>query len=396
MTSASTFSEQEDGLVADIGHVANEAPLLPERPFPKLDDHYLLHGRPSPEGETLIVVKPKALHQLYEHANSNLRSELGGFLLGHAYQDAGRPHIVVEAALPAISDDHGPVHFTFTADSWSQCHQRKQSHYPDLHIVGWYHTHPDLGVFYSSDDVVVHSAGFTLPWHVGLVVDPIRRAASFFGWVEGELENLSGFYELTETTEAPSAVDWHYVNTSVQPFMNYAPTVGYGEQEMGLETAVTPKEWVYVIGSLTALLFFFVAGWIASLNRQVSQLEQVLLTQLNNPVLVAESCPNPQLRILSPLTGYAIPQGETFAIFGTADVNGATRYHVEQRPAGSDDAWTLIGTERFDQSVGSLVRWNTKDVSPGLYELRLTAVDRQNLQLEEVRPCQIQVLVTSS
>ena len=91
----------------------------------------------------------------------------------------------VKAALPAVSSDHGPVHFTFSADSWARLHRDRTAHYAQLDIIGWFHTHPGLGVFYSSDDVVVHTAAFTLPWHVGLVVDPLGNHASYFGWQDG-------------------------------------------------------------------------------------------------------------------------------------------------------------------------------------------------------------------
>ena len=133
------------------------------------------------------------------------KAELGGFLLGHAFQDNGQLHLKMWSKRPFLpmSDDHGPVHFTFTADSWSECHRRKEEQYPDMNIVGWYHTHPGLTVFYSSDDVVVHTAGFSLPWHVGFVVDPIKNQASFFGWVNDELSNLSGYYEFSEEWDSP-------------------------------------------------------------------------------------------------------------------------------------------------------------------------------------------------
>lgn len=399
MTSASTYSESErDEVMAQIGDTAVEPPHLPKRPLPHLDAHYLLHGSASPPNETLIVMSPQALLQVHEHGISNMRTELGGFLLGHAYEDGDKLHIKVEVALPAVSDDHGPVHFTFNANSWSHCHAQKEAHYPSLQIVGWYHTHPGLGVFYSSDDVVVHSAGFALPWHVGLVVDPVRNTASFFGWVNGELANLSGFYELSETASSQSAIRWRYVNTNVWDFNNYElPMMAQGEasRQALATTAVSPTEWALVAGSLAALIFFFLAGWLTVLNRQVSQLEQVVLTQAGtDSALVAQACPDPRLRILTPLTATAYAQGATIPLVGTADLPEATRYQVERRLAESDGGWSLIGTTRFNQSLGTLVRWKTRDVAPGVYDVRLTAVDRTNLQLANAPLCQIQVMIT--
>src|SRR5690606_22033858 len=78
-----------------------------------------------------------------------------------------------------------------------------------------------------ADDVVVHSAAFTMPWHTGLVVDHWRAQAAVFGWQGGEIVPVGGFYELaakpavtsdtTETqNELPSAVPWRVMRGTVR------------------------------------------------------------------------------------------------------------------------------------------------------------------------------------
>jgi proteasome lid subunit RPN8/RPN11 len=196
MTSASTYSEEEHP--ADQGNEQQEAAgfdvqaeyalaNLPIQEAPDLEEISVRHGRFPAEQEVVVILSQLALRQIAAHSNSNLDCEVGGAMLGHAFRSDGRTFVEVRAAIPAVTDDHGPFHFTFTADSWSQLHKDRDERYPDLDIVGWFHTHPDLGVFYSSDDVIVHSAAFTLPWHVGMVVDPIRKEAGVFGWKAGSL-----------------------------------------------------------------------------------------------------------------------------------------------------------------------------------------------------------------
>jgi proteasome lid subunit RPN8/RPN11 len=163
----------------------------------------------------IVLHTAASIKQIIDHAASNLRAEVGGVLLGKAYQENEHLVVEVQAALPARNDDHGPVHFTFTADAWSQIHRERQADYAGLDIVGWFHTHPGLGVFYSSDDVVVHSAAFTMPWHVGLVVDPLRSEAAYFGWVDGELTPLDGFYEIQRAPNAKKVAPWRVVRTAV-------------------------------------------------------------------------------------------------------------------------------------------------------------------------------------
>jgi proteasome lid subunit RPN8/RPN11 len=48
-------------------------------------------------------------------------------------------------------------------------------------IVGWYHTHLDLGVFMSERDLRTQRGGFPHVHQVALVVDPMRGQAAAFG-----------------------------------------------------------------------------------------------------------------------------------------------------------------------------------------------------------------------
>jgi len=221
MTSASTYSDKTERPSAESGssqakpHPTPEEVLnLPKRPTPLAEETCILHGKQPESGQVLVLSSQQALQQISKHSQSNLQSEMGGVLLGHAYRDGDIMVVDIKAAIPAHSQDRGPVHFTFTADVWSQIHKDRAQHFSNLEIVGWFHTHPGLGVFYSSDDVVVHSAAFTLPWHVGLVVDPVRQEAAYFGWQDGELTPITGYYELTDFQSTP-IVNWQAVRTSV-------------------------------------------------------------------------------------------------------------------------------------------------------------------------------------
>lgn len=47
-------------------------------------------------------------------------------------------------------------------------------------IVGWYHSHPDLGCFLSATDLTTHRRMFAAPFHVAIVVDPARKDIAGF------------------------------------------------------------------------------------------------------------------------------------------------------------------------------------------------------------------------
>lgn len=411
MTSLSTSSEPPKTAepassvpASDNGGEQTAAALagLPQRPLPLPPEKWLLCGRVPSVNQPIVLVSQTALLQVAAHSASNLGVELGGALLGKAYRHQGRVIVQVMAALPAVNQDHGPVHFHFSADSWVNLQKDQATHYADLDIIGWFHTHPDLGVFYSSDDVVVHSAAFTLPWHVGLVIDPVRDEACFFGWVEGELSPLSGYYELPDR-QPERVVKWQVVKTAVWDRAYMPPDdPGAYPQSMGSQVYMprsalfAPTQWVgLLLGAAAILLSFFLVAGLVTLNRQNNRLESIALVLAQEALRDSNAltCPDPRLRVIVPLLGSQIPAGSEVTFIGTADYPDATRYQMDIRPNGVE-SWTLLGRFRRDQTLGDLWRWETADLTPGSYELRLAAVDGNNIRLSGSPNCIIQLNIT--
>ena len=392
MTSASTFS---DTALPEIEPNA-DVMSLPKRPSPEIPESAILHGEPLPPSQVTVLNSQTALAQIRSHSISNLRAELGGVLLGHAYRKDEQLFVEVKAAIPAQNDDHGPVHFTFTADAWRQIHQEREKTYPDLDIVGWFHTHPGLNVFYSSDDVVVHSAAFTQPWHVGFVVDPIRNEACYFGWENGILTPFTGYYELTDLQPTPS-IPWHVVKTAVwhqtetdqfyaeQDAQGHPMPLYYSDQNMG---NLLPNKMQFMLAAgVTGLLlgFFLLVGWAIPYSNQIQMMESVLLTTTNETSPNVNSCLDPRVRILTPLTGSRAFVGAKIDLIGTVNHPDANKYLVKTRPVAGE--WLDINSRRTDTTLGSLGSWNTTDLEAGIYELQLTAVDRNNIPLPNSAAC---------
>lgn len=414
MTSVSNLDKREETPVATTEPqggewVQAETPAahreaiaaLPFRQLPAPPTEWLHHGGVPAEGQPLVLMHQTAIAQVVAHSRSNTGYELGGALLGHAYRYKKGIVVEVKAALPAVSADHGPVHFTFSADSWSKLHQDRAAHYSNLDIIGWFHTHPDLGVFYSSDDVVVHSAAFTLPWHVGLVVDPVREEASFFGWVTGSLTPLTGFYELPER-QPETLVPWRYVRTSVwdRPYEMQTPTDENSRVVLARSgrPRFSGRELSLAVSAVALLLsFFLIVGGILPLQRRVNLLETTVLNLAQASLTGSNglTCPDPRLRILTPLTGQTYIAGESLQIIGTAEYPGARRYQVEYRPAGNNE-WRLIDRLRNDERLGLLATWDTTGLTGGSYEVRLSAVDLNNIRLANSSPCSVIVNLTEA
>jgi hypothetical protein len=73
-------------------------------------------------------------------------------------------------------------------------------HYPDLRIVGWYHTHPGHGIFLSDMDIFLHESFFGLPWQMALVYDPQSGQESIFDASEGKSHKLEYLVEADESS----------------------------------------------------------------------------------------------------------------------------------------------------------------------------------------------------
>lgn len=160
-----------------------------------------------------VFVVQSAYRRTAEHAASDLEREVGGTLVGTWSIDAEtrQQFIVVEASLPARFTRQGSVYLTFTQDSLVDLHAEMDEHYPNKQIVGWYHTHPGMGIFLSPYDTWLHHHFFPEPWQVALVIEPHSDTGGFFiRQADGALDpgRYFGFYELNDNS-GQSIVCWN-------------------------------------------------------------------------------------------------------------------------------------------------------------------------------------------
>jgi proteasome lid subunit RPN8/RPN11 len=154
-------------------------------------------GRPGAE-DLRIFVDLDALRDMETHALSDTHVELGGVLLGGQYQDeSGEPFVVVQDSLRAEHFEATRGSFKFTHDTWSEISRRRDEFPDDLHMVGWYHTHPDWGVFLSGMDLFICEHFFRGELDVALVIDPCRGDRGWFQWTgrsDDRIRQTEGFY----------------------------------------------------------------------------------------------------------------------------------------------------------------------------------------------------------
>jgi proteasome lid subunit RPN8/RPN11 len=162
-----------------------------------------------------VFVAPRAFVRVSAHAASDLKNEVGGWLIGKWRQDKtlNQQFIVVENCLPAPFTRQGQAFLTFTQDSQVALQNLLEERFPGKDLVGWYHTHPRMGVFLSSYDTWLHSNFFPGLHQVAMVVEPYSSTGGFF--VRGKDGNLDpkqyyGFYELINHKRG-SVVHWSNV-----------------------------------------------------------------------------------------------------------------------------------------------------------------------------------------
>jgi proteasome lid subunit RPN8/RPN11 len=150
---------------------------------------------PGPE-DLPIFLDLAAADAIERHALRDTSVELGGILLGKECVDdkTGEPFVWVTQALEAKHYENTQASFTYTHESWEEITRERDRQFPDLDIVGWYHTHPDFGVFLSHHDLFIQRHFFGQPLQVAYVVDPVRQTRGFFRWRDGEMEPTGGFY----------------------------------------------------------------------------------------------------------------------------------------------------------------------------------------------------------
>ncbi len=136
------------------------------------------------EARAEIFFAQSAYSSCVEHTASDLENEVGGLLIGAMRLDPERerPYILIEHILPALHTESGQTFVTFTQQTLVKLHGELENRFPGKRIVGWYHTHPRLGVFMSSYDTWLHDNFFNDPNQVALVVDPFHERGGFFCW----------------------------------------------------------------------------------------------------------------------------------------------------------------------------------------------------------------------
>jgi proteasome lid subunit RPN8/RPN11 len=153
---------------------------------------------PTKDATTQVTVVPTAYAQALAHLN-NHEIEQGGLLIGRAWTNPQfNPNenacatvqiarIEVVEAVPSHNDNATAYSLRMGSEVWAAANRRiVELSQPNLRIIGWFHSHPNLGAFFSATDKATQSAFFNQPYSLGWVIDPFthnkdRHQAFFLG-----------------------------------------------------------------------------------------------------------------------------------------------------------------------------------------------------------------------
>lgn len=135
---------------------------------------------PSVQYDFRIFIDEGAFDRICNNADDS--REVGGILVGDVWRDENGPFIRVDDIIEALHAEESGTELTITHATWNHIHEQMDTIHTGKRILGWYHTHPNFGIFLSDRDQFIQQSFFNLPFQIALVYDPVRRVHGIFSW----------------------------------------------------------------------------------------------------------------------------------------------------------------------------------------------------------------------
>jgi proteasome lid subunit RPN8/RPN11 len=172
-----------------------------------------------------LTFDTEAHRMLDEHCARDQRREVCGVLAGFCGESNGQLWTRVVAVIEGKHAREEQMSVTFTHETWDVVHKALSARRDGARVVGWYHTHPDFGVFFSSHDVFVHRNFFGTDAQVGVVVDPVRKQRGVFVSRTGRIVTLDR-YEVARPNTSGHHVSCEYIPEPLRELMPEAMAAG--------------------------------------------------------------------------------------------------------------------------------------------------------------------------
>jgi proteasome lid subunit RPN8/RPN11 len=142
---------------------------------------------PGGRNEAFRVYFTPGVHAaLWKHGGEDTSVEICGVLVGTWHRDEVGPFVKIVDSIRGEGATAKFAEVTFTHQTWAKINGEMDTKFADKKIVGWYHTHPDFGIFLSDRDRFIQEHFFSGPGQIAHVIDPIRRVEGVFVWRDGK------------------------------------------------------------------------------------------------------------------------------------------------------------------------------------------------------------------
>jgi hypothetical protein len=134
----------------------------------------------APGSAPIVALDAAAAATARDHVDGSAL-ERGGLLVGEPLTNlagAAWPALVhVRAAVPGLDDDATGYSLRLHAGVWDAARSVLR---PGELVVGWFHSHPGIGAFFSGTDRRTQAGFFNHPFSLGWVIDPLRGEQAWF------------------------------------------------------------------------------------------------------------------------------------------------------------------------------------------------------------------------
>jgi proteasome lid subunit RPN8/RPN11 len=242
-----------------------------------------------------INCSDEMMKKIEDHCFSETKVEVGGFLVGYLKGDTA----YVTNVFPAKHSVGAAMQLTFTHDSWSAIYEQLEKEPEGSTLIGWFHSHPNFGVFLSDHDKFIQSNFFKQDGQITIVVDPIRGRRGWFYSNSGKIET----YKKEEaTTRKRLGVSDSNADQNIEAML------GGGKQGVSLIKVIA------ISGVMS--LISFAAGWSLTTSSNSGSASQATVNQLITDVETIKS--------LLVLNGIGAPQVPTKPTAPPAPTKSAT------------------------------------------------------------------------
>ena len=255
---------------------------------------------PGPRGavsKLRVAIDRASYAELVAHAKSSLEAEVCGVLAGEVCEDDEGLFVSVEAVIRGGAASQASTSVTFTQDTWNLIHRSLERDYPDLRIVGWYHTHPGFGVEFSEMDLFIQRNFFPGPTHLALVTDPLSGDVAICINTAAGIQYLESFW--IDGREQKCRVPARVSGKTDEAASSGDATVS-GDRLQALESRV--NQLVQALDDMSAFHYRFmmtcgfvfclalIGGVGYSVYRQMSSRLQPpeLVTTYTNPIMIGD------------------------------------------------------------------------------------------------------------